>query len=471
MGGTTGKLTHFGIAREVTFGTAVGATAYLKYNSETLTTAIEELIEASLNNRSDEGASYEGLNTHAGDSVHEVHPAGIGYLLRSALGSPLTVDNTGSYTHTYTPIAGRNADSGTATAGTSTTLTDSGATWTIDDHIGDWLHITAGTNSGEYRIISDNTATVITVASAFTSPIDATSVYEITPGPEHCALPPYTIEVHRDLTGSTPAFQYAGGVINTLSLTLGVGAKILTATSSWLAKSVANIAATTPSLPTTDPFMWDDAILGVGLAVGDTATGGSSTTIVKTAAGWTANAYQNMIVLTTGGTGPNQCRKISSNTTDTLTCTPAFTVAPASGTTFKVFNAHNLTETITFNWTNGLIAVPLLNNTNTIAQIDRDAFRSGTISRTVIPQQITDFGTYYTGWTTREWCLYFHGAQITGNHYYDLVFYFPKVLFTAYPVNVGGGGRITVADGLKIKYDSTAGYFMKCILQNNTSSY
>jgi hypothetical protein len=273
------------------------------------------------------------------------------------------------------------------------------------------------------------------------------------------------------LTGATPAYQYAGGVINNLSFTVGTGAKILTATASWLIKTQTNIAATTPSLPTTDPFMWDDAILGVGLANSGTASGGSASTLVDTGIGWTANAYQNDIVLTTGGTGANQCRKIVSNTTDTLTVTPNFTVTPDGTTTYKIFSANNLTETITFNWSNGLVPVPTMNNSNEIYKIVSDAYRTGTMSRTVIPEQITDFSTYYKGWTTREWCLYFHGAQITGNHYYDLVFYFPKVLFTAYPINVPGGGRITVADGMKLKYDSTAGYFCKVILQNNTSSY
>ena len=48
MGGTTGKLTHLGLGKEVTFGTAVGATVYLPYNSETLALAIEPIIPASL---------------------------------------------------------------------------------------------------------------------------------------------------------------------------------------------------------------------------------------------------------------------------------------------------------------------------------------------------------------------------------------------------------------------------------------
>lgn len=470
MGGTTGKLTHLGIAPEVTFGTAVGATSYLKYSSETLSLAIEDLMEASLNNIRDEGASYEGLNSVAGDTVHEVHPAGIGALLRSALGAPVTTDNTGSYTHVFTPLAGRNRATGTAIAGTSgSQITVTGTPYTASEHIGRWVHVITGTAAGQWTPITANTTSVLTCA---TSPAAVSGdTFEILDGPRHCALPPYTIEVHRDMFGATPAFQYKGSALNNLSFTCGAGNKIMTATASWICQNVGNIAATTPTLPTTEPFMWDDAILGVGLATSGTASGGAAGTLIHATAGWTVNAYAGAIVLTTGGTGPNQVRKIVSNTADTLTITPSWTVTVASGTTYKIFNANNLTETLTFGWNNGLVPVPLMNNTNYIAQILNDGFRTGTMSKTVIPEEITDYSTYYSGWTTREWCLYFHGANITGNHYYDLIFYFPSVLFTAYPINVPGAGRITVAAGMKMKYSSTAGYFCKTILQNNSSAY
>lgn len=471
MGGTTGKLTHFGIAPEVIFGTAVAATSYLKYSSESLTLGIEDLMEASLNGIRDEGASHEGLNTVAGDSVHEVHPAGIGNLLRSSLGAPATTDNTGSYTHVFTPLATRNRGTGTAIAGTgATTIVVTPTAWVINEHVGRWAHIITGTAAGQWTPITANTTSALTCA---TSPAAAVAdTFEILDGPRHCALPPYTIETHRDMVGATASFQHKGMVVNNLSFSVGVGAKIMTSTASWLGQAVGNIAATTlVGLPTTDPFMWDDCILGVGLATSETATGGSANTLVHTGAAWTVNAYTGYIVLTTAGTGKNQCRKIASNTADTLSVTPNFTVATDNTTVFKVFHACNLIETISFGWNNGLVAVPLLNNTNYPAQILNDGFRTGTISKTIIPEDVIDFSTYYAGWTTREWCLYFHGAAITGAHYYDLFFYFPKVLFTAYPINVGGSGRITVAAGAKIKYDNTAGYFAKVILQNNSASY
>ena len=63
---------------------------------------------------------------------------------------------------------------GTATSTSSTTLTNSGATWTVNAFAG--LTITAGTSVG---VISSNTATVITVASWTGGTPSGTAAYTI----------------------------------------------------------------------------------------------------------------------------------------------------------------------------------------------------------------------------------------------------------------------------------------------------
>jgi len=70
---------------------------------------------------------------------------------------------------------------GTATSATSTTLTDTGATF---DTQGDGLknrkvHILSGTGEGQSRVISSNTATALTVSTAWTTTPDTTSVYAV----------------------------------------------------------------------------------------------------------------------------------------------------------------------------------------------------------------------------------------------------------------------------------------------------
>lgn len=62
-----------------------------------------------------------------------------------------------------------NGDRGKASAGTSTTLTDSAsgitAGWTNDQWIGAWIRIIAGTGAGQVREITDNDSTSVTVAT------------------------------------------------------------------------------------------------------------------------------------------------------------------------------------------------------------------------------------------------------------------------------------------------------------------
>lgn len=71
---------------------------------------------------------------------------------------------------------------GTATGGTSTTMTVSGAAWTANQWAGGVLQITGGVGVGQERVIASNTATVLTVTQPFSTTPDATSVFRIIPG-------------------------------------------------------------------------------------------------------------------------------------------------------------------------------------------------------------------------------------------------------------------------------------------------
>lgn len=68
---------------------------------------------------------------------------------------------------------------GTATSGASTTLTQTGKTWTVNSWTNYQVRITAGTGAGQVRTIASNTATALTVSSAWGTNPDATSVYVI----------------------------------------------------------------------------------------------------------------------------------------------------------------------------------------------------------------------------------------------------------------------------------------------------
>jgi hypothetical protein len=70
---------------------------------------------------------------------------------------------------------------GTATAGTSTTLTDTSSLLfsNADALNGAWIYIYSGTSSGDERSISDYSSNVVTVASSWSSTPDTTSKYEV----------------------------------------------------------------------------------------------------------------------------------------------------------------------------------------------------------------------------------------------------------------------------------------------------
>lgn len=68
---------------------------------------------------------------------------------------------------------------GTATAGTSTTLTNSAKSWTPNQWANYQIRITAGTGIGQVRTIASNTGTQITVTSNWTVTPNTTSEYSI----------------------------------------------------------------------------------------------------------------------------------------------------------------------------------------------------------------------------------------------------------------------------------------------------
>jgi hypothetical protein len=71
-----------------------------------------------------------------------------------------------------------------------------------------------------------------------------------------CALPPYTLEVHRDME---QAFQYSGAVVNDLTFSFGTDNKLMQGSAAIIAKALALIAKTAPNFEATNPFRWFQA--------------------------------------------------------------------------------------------------------------------------------------------------------------------------------------------------------------------
>lgn len=467
----SGKQTHIGIVKEITWSTQLGATDYLKFSSETLNLDIEELVASSIANKRDEPDSYEGLGSVVGNTIQEVHPNGLGYMLRSWFGKCLTTTPVGTVRkHIFTPGLDIEA-SGTADSGTSTTLVDTDLVATDDMYNGCWLHIISGANAGEWRYISDSSASLdkVTVSVAFTAAIDNTSVFEIRNGPENCVIPPYTLEIGRDLAKS---FQYEGSVVNTLGFNFGVGAKILNLTAGWIAKDVNVIDNTTPTPESTEPFRWNQAYICIGqYDTGTGDSGGTTTSINCSGKTWSTDELKGKIVRITSGNMKDQVRIISGNGTTRINWTDAMAAAPAVSSTCEVLNEYQLLEGLSLTLDNGLMGLPLLNSTKRIAKIVGDRYRTGTLTANMIVEARTDWETYFKGWSARRWFIMFRGATSTSPYNYEFQLYLPKVLFTAYPLRVAGPGRLKVVAVAKIKYNSTDEFLAQAILFNTLSSY
>jgi hypothetical protein len=95
-----GRLAHIGFSKEATFGTPVGATRYFMFHSESLTTALQEIIPPQITGFFDEGPSYVGLLEHKGKIKFNVYPESMGLWFMS-----YGVDNLAS-TPTFTLAAG-----------------------------------------------------------------------------------------------------------------------------------------------------------------------------------------------------------------------------------------------------------------------------------------------------------------------------------------------------------------------------
>lgn len=114
--------------------------------------------------------------------------------------------------------------SSTATSGTSTALTDTGQSWTVNEWQNGIVKITGGTGSGQWRQITSNTSDTLTVGTWDITP-DNTSTYEITLLASRLVAPQtgnYIITAHASIdynAGVLGIFFFVNGVFKALHFT------------------------------------------------------------------------------------------------------------------------------------------------------------------------------------------------------------------------------------------------------------
>ena len=70
-------------------------------------------------------------------------------------------------------------DYGTASASAASSLTDASRAWVVNQWANTLVKIVSGTGAGQYRIVTSNTSTVLTVNAAWSTNPDTTSIYEV----------------------------------------------------------------------------------------------------------------------------------------------------------------------------------------------------------------------------------------------------------------------------------------------------
>jgi len=129
-------------------------------------------------------------NQWAGYWVHIFSGTGAGQIrqISSNTGTTLTWATAGTAPDATSRYMIIGFDAGTATAGASTTLTDSTKAWATNRWANYAVRILSGTGAGQVRAIASNTATTLTVIGGWAITPNATSVYVIQGDPSKTYL-------------------------------------------------------------------------------------------------------------------------------------------------------------------------------------------------------------------------------------------------------------------------------------------
>ena len=481
-----GNKGFIGIKKETTWGEKVVGDNefYLPFASETLIANIEEILSAAQRGVPDEPKSYQGERAFAGDVLIEVHPASLGAILRSAFNVPDTdpagTDETkledcedafdesvdggvisgidanwfkkGTKSVKLQITTGVAADTILATE--VVPLTD----MHLDTHIKFWVKssvdcaigdlvfmlselancggvegttlksvdipaLVAGvekectialgtmtnfdavislgvkmhTDKGEFTINIDDIRRV--VIGTATNAIQHIFIPRLDDFHADCPLNPYTFEVYRDQGDS---FQFLGGVVNALALNFSTTDKILKATCGIISKNLGDVAKTSVALETTDPFLWNNAVISIG-----------------------DSPVVNNDILSFG-----------------------------------------------INYNNACKARYTLNHTVIPRSIIRDGFRTTIVNFIIDFIDRTEYNKFLDG-SEQAFQVKFEGAVCDDPVKYTLQLDMPKVQYKAFPINMGGPGRLTCAVTAKANYDATAGVLnaIKTKLINLQPSY
>ena len=273
-----------------------------------------------------------------------------------------------------------------------TVIVDSTKNWAVNEHVGKLVKLDiAGTSpTSQYRRITSNTSTTLTVATIVAG-INGTSRYVI------CAPEAFGSDRQYRLGNKLGEGRATSGtatslVDNTKSWYVGqwTGYKVRIIAGTGVGSEVAISANDTTSLTLTTPGFTPDTTTRYrimdtyGLVTGNVAT----TTLGDTTKNWTVNQWAGKKVVITSGTGQRQELLIASNTATVLTFGAG--TAPDTTSTYTILSVTPRSTGISLRW-----AFNTSDNNKGRFLISARGGSSNTIDRYDIVNDQWDFSMFY----------------------------------------------------------------------------
>lgn len=241
------------------------------------------------------------------------------------------------------------ADFGVATAITSSTsavqITDSTKTWTPNQWVGYQVRVNFGAGISQVRKVLYNTNNTLTLGDVnlhATNTWDAmaplATSYSSTAGSQtFYSIESSTITVDSSWSitpDDTSRFMVQSGGIFLHTYAAGLAAYYDVIADTWYYRSITNLSPSTPTDLTTERQSENASIWDRGVA-----SSGTATSLIDATKSWTTNQFANYWVRIFSGTGENQLKQITSNTTNTLVYSSGTVVDSTSKYLIEGFDA------------------------------------------------------------------------------------------------------------------------------------
>jgi len=119
---------------------------------------------------------------------------------------------------------------------------------------------------------------------------------------------------------------------------------------------------------------------------------------------------------------------------------------------------------------NTLSGVTLIDGTKTHSRIQRDGFREVRISGTIDLPNLDEYNEFRLQ-SERRVVVTLTGNEVRSGYYESFKIDIPKFRYEAFPVNIGGPGRITVGFAGRGIYDTSSLYSFEITMVNTLESY